>query len=73
VMPGGMNGRELADRLRRRWPHLKVLYTSGYAHDTLGDAADGQSEVRHLLGKPYRRRDLANKVREVIEETTVAA
>jgi len=28
VMPGGMNGRQLALRLRRRWPGLRVLYTS---------------------------------------------
>ena len=32
VMPGGMNGRQLALKLRERWPKLRVLYTSGYAH-----------------------------------------
>ncbi len=28
-MPGGMNGRQLALKLRQRWPNLRVLYTSG--------------------------------------------
>ena len=35
VMPGGMNGRQLALKLRERWPELRVLYTSGYAHGQL--------------------------------------
>ena len=73
VMPGGMNGHELAEHLRGRWPELKVLYTSGYAHNAFGAGAEEQGQVRHLLGKPYRRRDLATKVREVLEEETVAA
>ena len=35
IMPGGMNGRELAEHLHRRYPGLKVLYTSGYAHGAM--------------------------------------
>jgi PAS domain S-box-containing protein len=71
IMPGGMNGRELAEQLRRRNPSLKVLYTSGYAHNAMtGEAAAAQ--VMHLLGKPYRRRDLAIKVREVLDEPAAA-
>jgi len=35
VMPGAMNGRDLAERLRQRWPTLKVLYTSGFSHGML--------------------------------------
>jgi PAS domain S-box-containing protein len=68
IMPGGMNGRELAEQLRRRQPGLKVLYTSGYAHGAMTGQADGAAPVTHLLGKPYRRRDLAIKVREVLDE-----
>src|SRR5205807_1654765 len=41
VMPGGMNGRQLALRLRKRWPRLRVLYTSGYAHGAL--TIDGEA------------------------------
>ena len=53
VMPGGMNGRELAEHLRRRWPACKVLYTSGYrprrARRSTGEAVP----AKYMLGKPY--------------------
>jgi nitrogen-specific signal transduction histidine kinase/ActR/RegA family two-component response regulator len=73
VMPGRMNGRDLAEHLCRRWPDLKVLYTSGYAHNTFERTPEDAGQLKHLLGKPYRRRDLAIKVREVLEEETAAA
>jgi PAS domain S-box-containing protein len=77
IMPGGMNGRELAEQLLARRPGLKVLYTSGYAHGAIEGPLQGQHQgghpVRHLLGKPYRRRDLATKVREVLDEPAQAA
>ena len=67
VMPGGMNGRQLALKLRERWPTLRVLYTSGYAHGQL--TIDGESvPSKYVLGKPYRRAELANKLREVLDE-----
>ena len=67
VMPGGMNGRQLALKLRQRWPELRVLYTSGYAHGQL--TIDGESvPSKYVLGKPYRRADLAAKLREVLDE-----
>jgi len=70
VMPGGMNGRQLALELRRRWPRLRVLYTSGYAHGRL--TIDGETvPAKYVLGKPYRRADLAAKLREVLDEPTV--
>ena len=72
VMPGGMNGRELAEHLHRRYPGLKVLYTSGYAHGAMPEEPAGAAQVRHLLGKPYRRHDLATKVREVLDEPAAA-
>jgi PAS domain S-box-containing protein len=67
VMPGGMNGRQLAHKLRERWPKLRVLYTSGYAHGQL--TIDGESvPTKYVLGKPYRRADLAAKLRAVLDE-----
>ena len=72
IMPGGMNGRELAEQLRRRRPGLKVLYTSGYAHTAMAGEAAATVQVTHLLGKPYRRRDLATKVRQVLDEPAAA-
>ena len=46
IMPGGMNGRELADQVLARRPGLKVLYTSGYAHG----AMDGPPQDQHNGG-----------------------
>ncbi|MBS0511688.1 MAG: response regulator [Proteobacteria bacterium] len=66
VMPHGMNGRELADTARRRRPSLRVLFTSGYAENAIshqGRLAPGVS----LLSKPYRRQELAAKVRSVLD------
>ncbi|WP_196358198.1 PAS domain S-box protein [Nodosilinea nodulosa] len=68
VMPGGMSGRELGDTARRLRPELKVLYTSGYSEQAIvhhGRLAPGIT----LLSKPYRRADLAQKVRDVLDES----
>ena len=76
VMPGGLNGRELATELRRRWPSLRVLYTSGYAHgafDAIGGGSGATADPAPILAKPYRRRDLAAKVREVLDAPVAAA
>jgi signal transduction histidine kinase/CheY-like chemotaxis protein len=62
VMPGGMNGPQLAAEARRRQPGLKVLLTSGYA-----DALTGERPELPLLPKPYRKPELARKVREVLD------
>lgn len=69
VMPGRMNGRQLAEEVARRRPALKVLFTSGYAQDAISrrDALD--PGVR-LLTKPYRRRDLARILRVALDEDT---
>jgi CheY-like chemotaxis protein len=72
IMPGGMNGRELAEQLRGRNRELKVLYTSGYMHDAMTGEAAGAAGVTHLLSKPYRRRDLALKVRAVLDQPAAA-
>jgi CheY-like chemotaxis protein len=72
VMPGPMNGRQLAERLRERWPTLKVLYTSGFSHGMLDAPLGSSVAAKHLLGKPFRRRDLAAKVREVLDEPEAA-
>ena len=66
VMPGGLNGRELANRVRVLKPGLKVLYTSGYSEDAIIHHGRLDAGV-HLLNKPYRKRDLALKVRQVLD------
>jgi PAS domain S-box-containing protein len=67
VMPGGMNGRQLADAARGTRPDLKVLYTSGYTDNAI--VHHGRLDPgAHLLGKPYSRLQLACKIREVLDE-----
>jgi PAS domain S-box-containing protein len=65
VMPGGMNGRELADAARALNPGLKVLFTSGYTENALNHQGRLDDDAL-LLGKPYRRAELAARVREAL-------
>jgi PAS domain S-box-containing protein len=62
VMPGGMNGLELAEQLRRERPGLKVLLMSGYSPD-VADAEALQRAGIHHLPKPFEARALARRVR----------
>ena len=64
IMPGGVNGKELAVAARRVRPDLKVLFTSGFPGDSLGSVELEAGAA--LLGKPYRRIDLARKLHEVL-------
>lgn len=62
-----MNGRELADAARALRPDLKVLFTSGYTENAIihhGRLDPGAQ----LLSKPYRRAELATKIRQVLAE-----
>ncbi|MGE6698501.1 PAS domain-containing protein [Hyphomonas sp. NPDC076900] len=66
VMPGGMNGRELAERACHFRPGLKVLFTSGYTENAIVHHGRLDPGVE-LLSKPYRRKELAAKVRKVLD------
>jgi CheY-like chemotaxis protein len=66
VMPGGMGGREVADLGCKLQPQLKVLYTSGYTENSIVHHGRLDPGVQ-LLSKPYRREQLAAKVREVLD------
>lgn len=66
VLPDGMNGRQLADAVRELRPRLPVLFTSGYSENALIHQGRLGKGVE-LLSKPYRRQELARKVRKVIE------
>ncbi|MEQ8487013.1 MAG: PAS domain S-box protein [Pseudomonadales bacterium] len=66
VMPGGMNGRQLADAARASRPGLKVLFTSGYTENAIVHQGRLDPGV-NLLSKPYRRQELAAKVRKVLD------
>jgi PAS domain S-box-containing protein len=65
IMPGGMNGRELAEAVLKRRGGVKVLYTSGYTDNAIVHEGQLDPSVA-LLRKPYRKSDLAQKIREVL-------
>ena len=66
VLPGGMNGRQVADAAQQVRPGLRTLYTSGYPENALVHHGRLDRGVE-LLNKPYRRSDLSSKVRKVLD------
>ncbi|HEX4916293.1 MAG TPA: PAS domain-containing protein [Limnobacter sp.] len=66
IMPKGMNGRQLADHARGLRPGLKVLYTSGYTENAIVHHGRLDTDLE-LLSKPYQRRELAAKLRKVLD------
>ena len=65
MMPGSLNGRQLAIEALNRRPSLKVLYTSGYAMSAMVLERRLDAGVL-LLAKPYRRGDLAKMIRAAL-------
>ena len=66
VVMGGMTGRQLADALIARAPHMRVLFTTGYTRDALVHLAAPNSRVASLP-KPFSVEDLALKLRAVLD------
>jgi two-component system cell cycle sensor histidine kinase/response regulator CckA len=71
VMPG-MDGRQLAERLRPRRPDLRVLYMSGYADNALGQSGNLAPDVA-FLQKPITPESLVRVVREVLDQAEIHA
>ena len=66
VMPGGINGYELAEQTTTRRPEIKVLLTSGYTEKVM--ANNGYTRFnKNLLSKPYSRVELAKRVRLILD------
>ncbi|MCP3660977.1 MAG: transporter substrate-binding domain-containing protein [Gammaproteobacteria bacterium] len=66
VMPGGMNGYELAELACEKKPGIKVLLTSGFTKKA--SARNGQSRFgANLLPKPYNRNELLMQIRSVLD------
>jgi PAS domain S-box-containing protein len=65
VLMPGMNGRELAHRLRKQRPEMKVLYVSGFA-DRAFENSGGPSPDEAFMEKPYSFSELARKIREML-------
>jgi signal transduction histidine kinase/CheY-like chemotaxis protein len=62
IMPGSMNGRQLAEAALQHRAELKVLFTSGYSQETIIHHGHLDAGVL-LLAKPYRKPDLARMIR----------
>ncbi len=65
VMPGAMNGRQLAQKVAEMRQPLRVLYTSGNTFGAFANARPGEGVL--LLKKPYRKADLARVVRLALD------
>jgi CheY-like chemotaxis protein len=66
VMPGGMNGRQLAEWLLADEPDLPVIYTSGYAAEAVGGDFKF-NEGQNFLQKPYPPTRLADLIRKTLD------
>jgi PAS domain S-box-containing protein len=66
-LPGGMNGRQIADAARVYRPDLKVLFITGYAENAL--IGRGRLEPgMYVLTKPFQMDVIASRIREIIEQ-----
>lgn len=63
-LPGGMNGRQLAGVATERWPHLKVLFTTGYTANAIVHHGVLDAGV-NFIGKPFSVAALAAKIRAI--------
>jgi signal transduction histidine kinase/CheY-like chemotaxis protein len=67
VMPGGLNGRQLADKAMLRRPELKVLFTTGYTRNAIVHNGRLDAGVQ-MISKPYSFSELGAKVRALLDD-----
>ena len=67
-LPGGMNGRQLAEEARKVRPGLKVLFTTGYARNAIVHEGRLDPGV-DLITKPFTQAALSVKLRDIIDAT----
>jgi CheY-like chemotaxis protein len=65
-LPGGMNGRQLADHVREASPGIKVLFTSGYTRNAIVHGGRLDEGVA-LISKPFTADALAEKIRRMLD------
>ncbi len=65
VMPGSLNGLRLAEEARRLRPGLPVLLTTGYNEELVAEGP--QAPTMDVLGKPYRKAELADRIRAALD------
>ncbi|MDJ0637751.1 MAG: PAS domain S-box protein [Paracoccaceae bacterium] len=69
VMPGALNGYDLAERVEKDFPGIRVLLTSGYASDVVTGRMGGTAD-RYVLHKPYRQAELARRLQALLDPTS---
>jgi PAS domain S-box-containing protein len=65
-LPGGMNGRQLADEARKRRPDLKILFTTGYARNAIVHEGRLDPGVQ-LVTKPFTYAAVGAKLRDILD------
>ena len=68
IMPGGMNGLQLAERVRERRPETPILITTGYMEEL--PSPTGRTQPLDVLSKPYRQEELLSRVRAILPATS---
>lgn len=66
-LPGGMNGRQLADAGKTGRPDLKVLFITGYAENAVISQGHLESDM-HILTKPFTINNLAHRVGSILKD-----
>ena len=72
VMPEGLTGRQLAERLQQDRSDLKVIFSSGYSCDLFGEDSVLDSDT-NFLQKPYRLNTLAQMIRDCLDGAAAPA
>lgn len=67
ILPGSIDGRQLADIVRQMRPSIAVLFTSGYTERAAVQAAT-LGEDANILTKPYKRNDLIRRIRDALDQ-----
>jgi PAS domain S-box-containing protein len=68
VMPGGTNGYELAEQVTEKYPHIKVLLSSGFTTKTMSQNVQQRFKAE-ILNKPYRKIELARSLRKILSKS----
>jgi PAS domain S-box-containing protein len=67
VMPGGMNGFDLAQAAQSMKPQLKIVHTTGYPKGAMVHQDEPRFKEGFIIMKPYRREDLQKMIKDALE------
>ncbi len=70
IMPGSMNGKEMATEVLRRWPRTPVIFMSGYTDNAITPQELGSENIA-LLRKPFSKAHLAKAVRAALDRSVM--